>query len=54
MGKIPGSYLPVRELWPQRIYPLPEHAAHPRVFNSTEQFIDRHVKGAGALSLSRP
>ncbi|MBI2525165.1 MAG: acyl-CoA synthetase [Candidatus Rokubacteria bacterium] len=43
MGRIPASYLPPRELWPQRIYTLPEHATYPRLLNSTEELVDRHV-----------
>jgi 2-aminobenzoate-CoA ligase len=44
MGTIPASYLPPRELWPQRIYTLPEHQAYPARFNSTEELVDRHVE----------
>jgi 2-aminobenzoate-CoA ligase len=40
---IPASYLPPRELWPTRIYTLPEHAAYPQRLNATEELIDRHV-----------
>jgi len=43
MGRIPASYLPPRELWPQRIYTLPEHATYPGLLNSTEELVDRHV-----------
>ncbi|HAM57750.1 MAG TPA: AMP-dependent synthetase, partial [Candidatus Rokubacteria bacterium] len=43
MGRIPASYLPPRELWPERIYTLPEHAAYPQRLNSTEELVDRHV-----------
>jgi len=44
MGSIPSSYLPPKELWPQRIYTLPEHASYPARFNSTEELVDRHVE----------
>ncbi|MEK7370803.1 MAG: acyl-CoA synthetase [candidate division NC10 bacterium] len=43
MGRIPASCLPPRELWPERIYTLPEHAAYPQRLNSTEELVDRHV-----------
>ncbi len=43
MGQIPAAYLPPRELWPQRVYTLPEHAAYPQRLNSTEELVDRHV-----------
>ena len=43
MGQIPAAYLPPKELWPQRIYTLPEHRGYPARFNSTEELIDRHV-----------
>jgi 2-aminobenzoate-CoA ligase len=44
MGTIPAEYLPPRELWPERIYTLPEHRAYPRTLNSTEELVDRHVQ----------
>ncbi len=44
MGTIPASYLPPKELWPQRLYTLPEHAGYPERLNSTEELVDRHVK----------
>lgn len=44
MGEIPASYLPPRELWPARIYSLPEHRAYPQRLNSTEELVDRHVE----------
>src|SRR5713101_8909145 len=43
MGAIPASYLPPRELWPTRIYTLPEHRTYPQRLNSTEELVDRHV-----------
>ncbi len=43
MGRIPPDYLPPRELWPARIYTLPEHRRYPDRLNSTEELIDRHV-----------
>ena len=44
MGVIPSSFLPPRELWPERIYTLPEHARYPARLNSTEELIDRQVE----------
>src|SRR3989304_4765843 len=44
MGKIPAEYLPPKELWPQRIYSLPEHKGYPQKLNSTEELVDRHVE----------
>lgn len=44
MAEIPASYLPPRELWPTRIYSLPEHRAYPQRLNSTEELVDRHVE----------
>jgi 2-aminobenzoate-CoA ligase len=44
MGQIPAAYLPPRELWPERIYTLPEHTSYPQRLNSTEELVDRHVE----------
>lgn len=44
MSSIPASYLPPRELWPERIYTLPEHAAYPQRLNPAEELIDRHLE----------
>lgn len=44
MGAIPAGYLPPRELWPTRIYTLPEHRSYPQQMNSTEELVDRHVE----------
>jgi 2-aminobenzoate-CoA ligase len=44
MGAIPAGYLPPRELWPKRIYTLPEHRTYPEQLNSTEELVDRHVE----------
>ena len=44
MGAIPASFLPPRELWPDRVYTLPEHARYPARLNSTEELIDRQVE----------
>ncbi|MFQ5521486.1 MAG: AMP-binding protein, partial [Candidatus Methylomirabilia bacterium] len=44
MGSIPASYLPPKELWPQRIYTEPEHQTYPQKLNSTEELVDRHVE----------
>ncbi len=43
MGKIPEGYFPSRELWPTRIYQLPEFQAYPQKFNSTEELLDKQV-----------
>jgi hypothetical protein len=34
MGAIPPSFLPPRELWPDRVYTLPEPARYPARLNS--------------------
>jgi 2-aminobenzoate-CoA ligase len=44
MSKIPVDYLPSKDLWPQRIYTLPEYATYPRRLNSTEELVDRHIE----------
>ena len=44
MGAIPAGFLPPRELWPDRVYTLPEHARYPARLNSTEELIDRQVE----------
>jgi 2-aminobenzoate-CoA ligase len=44
MGQIPAASLPPRELWPERIYTLPEHQSYPQRLNSTEELVDRHVE----------
>jgi 2-aminobenzoate-CoA ligase len=44
MGQIPAAYLPHRELWPKRVYTLPEHQTYPQRLNSTEELVDRHVE----------
>ncbi len=38
-----ADYLPPRELWPTRIYNLPELAAYPERFNPTEELLDKGV-----------
>ncbi len=38
-----ADYLPPRELWPTRIYTLPEFAAYPDRFNPTEELLDKAV-----------
>ncbi len=43
MAKIPEGYLPPRELWPSRIYKLPEFQTYPQKFNSTEELLDKQV-----------
>ena len=43
MGQIPAEYLPPIDLWPQRIYALPEFAHLPQRFNSTEELLDKTV-----------
>ncbi|MFQ5899110.1 MAG: acyl-CoA synthetase [Candidatus Methylomirabilia bacterium] len=44
MVKISADYLPPKELWPKRIYTLPEHRTYPQKLNSTEELVDRHVE----------
>lgn len=43
MAKIPEGYLPPRELWPSRIYKLPEYQDYPQKLNSTEELLDKQV-----------
>ena len=43
MAKIPEGYLPPRELWPSRIYKLPEYQNYPQKLNSTEELLDKQV-----------
>jgi 2-aminobenzoate-CoA ligase len=43
MGKIPEGYLPPRDLWPSRIYKLPEYRSYPQKFNSTEELLDKQI-----------
>ena len=38
-----ADYLPPRELWPTRIYKLPEFAAYPGSFNPTEELLEKAV-----------
>ncbi len=38
-----ADYLPPRELWPTRIYKLPEFASYPDRFNPTEELLDKIV-----------
>lgn len=38
-----ADYLPPRELWPTRIYTLPEFAAYPERFNPTHELLDQQV-----------
>ncbi|WP_211229959.1 acyl-CoA synthetase [Desulfovirgula thermocuniculi] len=49
MGCLPENYLPPRELWPQKIYTLPEFQEYPDLLNATEELIDKNVleKGMG-------
>lgn len=44
MAPIPSHFLPPRELWPDRIYTLPEHRDYPARFNSTEVLVDQQVE----------
>ncbi|MBI3002140.1 MAG: AMP-binding protein [candidate division NC10 bacterium] len=43
MARIPDGSLPPKELWPTRIYTLPEYKAYPQKFNSTEELLDKAV-----------
>ena len=38
-----ADYLPPRDLWPSRIYNLPEFATYPKRFNPTEELLDKAV-----------
>jgi len=38
-----AEYLPPRELWPKRIYTLPEFASYASRFNPTEELLEKHV-----------
>ncbi len=38
-----SDYLPPRELWPTRIYTLPEFATYPDRFNPTEELLEKTV-----------
>jgi 2-aminobenzoate-CoA ligase len=40
-----SDYLPPRELWPKRIYTLPEFATYPDRFNPSEELLDKVVAG---------
>jgi 2-aminobenzoate-CoA ligase len=40
-----SDYLPPRELWPKRIYTLPEFATYPDRFNPSEELLDKAVAG---------
>jgi 2-aminobenzoate-CoA ligase len=39
-----SEYLPPRELWPTRIYTLPEFATYPDRFNPCEELLDKQVE----------
>ncbi len=43
MGQVRAEYLPPRELWPTRIYTLPEFQTYPQKLNSTEELLDKAV-----------
>jgi 2-aminobenzoate-CoA ligase len=43
MGKIPESYLPPRDTWPERAYDLPEYRDIPEKFNACVELIDRNI-----------
>ncbi|HEX2711419.1 MAG TPA: acyl-CoA synthetase, partial [Candidatus Acidoferrales bacterium] len=38
-----ADYLPPRELWPTRIYKLPEFASYPERFNATEELVEKNI-----------
>ena len=38
-----AEYLPPREVWPERIYTLPEFATYPEQFNPTEELLGKAV-----------
>jgi len=41
------DHLPPRELWPKRLYTLPEHATYPERFNPTEELLGRQWRRDG-------
>lgn len=43
MASIPESYLPPRELWPDKVYTLPEYRDYPAELNVTEEVLDRNL-----------
>ncbi len=43
MGKLLEGNFPPRDLWPTRIYTLPEYQTYPQKFNSTEELLDKQV-----------
>ncbi len=42
-----AEYLPPRELWPKRVYTLPEFAAYAEKFNPTEELLGKAVAAGG-------
>jgi 2-aminobenzoate-CoA ligase len=44
MATIPESYLPPKELWPERPYELAEYRDVPQRFNACEELIDANIK----------
>jgi hypothetical protein len=38
-----ADYLPPRELWPKRVYTLPEFATYAQRFNPTEELLGKVV-----------
>ncbi len=43
-----NNFLPPKELWPERIYTLPEYKEYPQKMNSTEELLDKNLeKGRG-------
>jgi 2-aminobenzoate-CoA ligase len=43
MGRVPEGYFPPKELWPARVYKLPEFQTYPQKLNSTEELLDKQV-----------
>jgi len=43
LSRIPETYLPPKELQPERIYKLPELASYPDPLNSTEELLDKQI-----------
>lgn len=43
VSTIPETYLPPKELQPERIYTLPEFASYSDSFNSTEELLDKQI-----------
>ena len=45
-----AEYLPPRELWPKRVYTLPEFATYAEKFNPTEELLGKAVAAYGVTA----